>query len=81
MSRLRAYKWNGGDMLELVRYQRQAPKAPVEKDVLSASEIISSEHNGGPTWGRYVDGLQVETSVEIKKIMNIGMYDFIWRLW
>ena len=81
MSRLRAYKWNGGDMLELVRYQRQAPKAPVEKDVLSASEIISSEHNGGPTWGRYVDSLQVETSAEIKKIMNIGMHDFIWRLW
>jgi hypothetical protein len=80
MSRLRAYKWNGGDMLALVRHQRQAPKVKVEKDVLSATEIISSEHNGGPTWGRYVDNLQVETSAEIKKIMSIGMYDFIWRL-
>ena len=67
-------------MLALVRHQRQAPKVKVEKDVLSATEIISSEHNGGPTWGRYVDNLQVETSAEIKKIMSIGMYDFIWRL-
>lgn len=80
MSRLRAYKWNGGDMLALVRYQRRAHVTPVEKDVLSASEIINSEHNGTPAWGRYVDALQVETSAEIKKIMSIGMYDFIWRL-
>ncbi len=80
MSRLRAYRWNGGDMLSLVRYQRRPEKAPVEKDILSATEIIHSEHGDTPKWGKYVDTLQVETSAEIKKIMKIGMYDFIWRL-
>ena len=67
-------------MLSLVRYQRHAQNTPVEKDVLSATEIISSEHGGTPEWGKYVDALQVETSAEIKKLMKIGMYDFIWRL-
>jgi hypothetical protein len=81
MSRLRAYMWNGGKMLDLVRYQRQPKERTIEKDVLSASEIIRSEHNDVPEWGKYVENLQTETSTEIKKIMSIGMYDFIWRLW
>ena len=42
MAKLRAYKLNGGDMLELVRYQkREMPKAVgVEYDVLSCTEIL-----------------------------------------
>ena len=80
MSHLRAYKWNGGSMLELVRYQRRRKMPAVEKEVLSASEIIRSEHAGGPDWGKYVEGMQVEVSAEIKKWLSIGMNSYIWHL-
>ena len=45
MAKLRAYELNGGDMLELVRYQkRELPKAiGAEYDILSSAEILQSE--------------------------------------
>ena len=80
MSRLRAYRWNGGDMLALVRYQRKPKEEAKEKDVLSATEIISSEHTGRPAWGKYVEDMQVELSAEMKKWLMIGMHDYVWHL-
>lgn len=51
MAKLRAYELNGGDMLDLVRYQkREQPKAAgSEYDVLSSTEVIQSEKK--QTWG------------------------------
>lgn len=45
MAKLRAYELNGGDMLELIRYQkRNLPKASgAEYEILSSTEIIKSE--------------------------------------
>jgi hypothetical protein len=45
MARLRAYFWNKGDMLELVRYQKKGLPlaAGGEGDVLSAADVLMSE--------------------------------------
>lgn len=51
MAHLRAWYWSGGDMLELVRYQRQVlPKAAsAEETVTSAAEIFRTEKTGTPS--------------------------------
>lgn len=69
MARLRAYKWNGGDMLELVRYQRQElPKAAGgEYDVLSASEINVSCQNRRGEIGKYMECITHGVSDKIKQ--------------
>ena len=53
MAKLRAYALNGGDMLELVRYQnRERPKAVGDEyDVLSCTDVIRSEKTGTKNWG------------------------------
>ena len=82
MARLRAWYWNGGDMLELARYQKQAlPKAAGDEDiVLSAAQMYRDETNGNPKWAKYAEKMQVEVSPQIKKMLSIGMHDFIWTL-
>ena len=46
MARLRAYYLNGGDMLELVRYQKKEKgEEEEEKELLSSAQIICSEKN------------------------------------
>ena len=82
MARLRAWYWNGGDMLELARYQKQAlPKAAGDEDVvLSAAQMYRDETNGNPKWAKYAEKMQVEVSPQIKKMLSIGMHDFIWML-
>lgn len=44
MAKLRAYELNGGDMLELVRYQKRdlQKAAGAEYDVLSSAQMIQS---------------------------------------
>ena len=46
MARLRIYKWNHGDMLELVRYQKKHHPATVETEKLCMSfkQVLTSEH-------------------------------------
>lgn len=53
MARLRVYKKNGGDMLSLVRYQRQGlPKASgMEEVICSAEEVLKSERKNGERRG------------------------------
>jgi len=82
MARLRAWYWNGGDMLELARYQKQAlPKAAGDEDVvLSAAQIYRDEVNNNPRWAKYAERMQVEVSPQTKKVLSIGMHDFIWML-
>lgn len=57
MARLRVYKKNGGDMLELVRYQKQElPKAAgMEEVICSAKEVLRSERKNRKAQGKYAD--------------------------
>ena len=82
MARLRAWYWNGGDMLELARYQKTVlPKAAGEEElVLSAGQMYRDEVNRNPKWAKYVERMQVKVSPQIKKVLSIGMNDFIWTL-
>lgn len=80
MSELRAYEQNGGDMLELVRYQKKdLPKAVgAEYDVLSGSEIMESEKNRHGQLGKYVESISHSMSVHNRKIVNFNAH--IWNL-
>ena len=82
MARLRAWYWNGGDMLELARYQKTVlPKAAGEEElVLSAGQMYRDEVNRNPKWAKYVERMQVKVSPQIKRVLAIGMHDFIWTL-
>lgn len=80
MSRLRAYHLNGGDMLELVRFQKkELPKAAgAEYDVLSGTQIIASERNRHGELGKYVDSITHSLSLQNKKIVYFNSH--IWGL-
>jgi len=69
MCQLRAYYLNGGDMLELVRFQeKELPKAAgCEKDVLSGADIIVSEMNRNEVIGKYIDAISHSTMQETRK--------------
>ena len=69
MCQLRAYYLNGGDMLELVRYQKkELPKAAgAEGDILTSSEIIKSERNRNEKIGKYVESITHSVMPEVKK--------------
>lgn len=62
MAHLRAYFYNGGDMLELVRYQeKKLPKAAgaeSDYDVISSAKITAAERKTQSDIGKYYDVLQ-----------------------
>ena len=76
MAKLRAYELNGGDMLELVRYQkRELPKAAgSEYEVLSSKEIIHSERNRHGELGKYLDVISHNMSIQNKKIVGFNTH-------
>ena len=80
MAELRAYYYNGGDMLELVRYQKKTmPKAVgAEYDVLSSTEIIHSEKNRHGEMGKYVESISHSLSTYNKKVVYFNAH--IWGL-
>ena len=80
MSKLRAYQLNGGDMLELVRYQtKELPMAAgAEYNVLSSSQIITSEKNRHGELGKYVESISHSLSLQNKKIVYFNAH--IWGL-
>lgn len=80
MAKLRAYELNGGDMLELVRYQKKTmPKAVgAEYDVLSSTEIINSEKNRHGELGKYVESISHRVSIHNKKVVYFNAH--IWGL-
>ena len=80
MSQLRAYYFNGGDMLELVRSQeKKLPKAAgAEYELLSSSQIIASEKNRHGELGKYVDTITHSLSMQNKKIVYFNAH--IWGL-
>ena len=73
MAQLRAYYYNGGDMLELVRFQRQELKeaAGYEMTYCSVPEIMRSEKNRHYELGKYMASMQGSLSEDIKRILRI----------
>ena len=69
MARLRAYYYNGGDMLELVRYQKEELPQAVggEKSFLSPTEVMRSEKNRHYELGKYIASMQGKLSLDVKK--------------
>lgn len=80
MARLRAYHLNGGDMLELVRYQERAlPKAAgAEETYITTREILNSEKNRHRQVGKYMERISHSLSVETKKKLYFNAH--IWGL-
>ena len=80
MAQLRAYYLNGGDMLELARYQKTVlPKAAGAEKVeayLSAEAIRQSEKNRHGIIGKYYDAMQSSIIIDPKKRI-----DLIGRIW
>ena len=70
MAHLRAYYYNGGDMLELVRKQKQElPKAAgaEENDIISSTEMLSAERNKHYELGKYTESISHSLSASAKK--------------
>lgn len=80
MAQLRAYYLNGGDMLELARYQKRGLETAVgaEYDVLSATQVLLSERNRHGELGKYVDGITHSLSLQKKKQAHFNAH--IWGL-
>lgn len=80
MAQLRAYYLNGGDMLELVRYQERklSQAAGAEYNVLSSTQIMVSEKNRHGELGKYTECISHSLSQHNKK--NIYFNAHIWGL-
>ncbi len=80
MAQLRAYYYNHGDMLELVRYQKEElPKAAgCECDILSSVQILNSEKNSHGLIGKYVEAISHHVSLDTKK--KVYFNEHIWGL-
>ena len=80
MAQLRAYYLNGGDMLELVRYQeKELPVAAgAEYEVLSSTDMVRSERSRHGELGGYVEAISHRLSLEKKKQVYFNAH--IWGL-
>jgi len=80
IAQLRAYYYNGGDMLELVRYQKREllKAAGAEADILSSVEVIRSEKNRHRELGKYVEAISRTVSLDTKK--KVYFNEQIWGL-
>lgn len=79
MSRLRVYKMNGGNMLELVRYQKLPKAARAEEIIYSSTDMLKMERANKRKCGMYAD-MPVYTIpyTQIKKIA--ALKNHIWGL-
>ena len=81
MARLRAYRYNKSNMLDLVRYQKESlPKAAGSEETADIISDVKRTQYNHPEWGKYVDAAQVELSAEMKKWMSIGLHSYLWTL-
>lgn len=80
MAQLRAYYYNGKDMLELVRYQKQElPQAAgAEKDIILSTQMLRAEKNRNGELGKYIDILTHSVSLDTKK--KVYFNEHIWGL-
>lgn len=69
MGHLRAYYWNKGDMLELVRYQPEelSAAAGAEEEVLSSAEMMAWERKHHSDIGKYVESITHNISLQARK--------------
>lgn len=67
LAQIRIYWKNGGDMLELVKQQkdREKERREEEEKYFSASEILSWEKKHSKTNGKYIEALQASISSQI----------------
>lgn len=81
MARLRVYQKNGGDMLKLVRYQKQElPKAAGKEEVIcSAEEVLRRERKNRKAQGMFVD-LAVYTIPYTQVRKMVALKNHIWGL-
>lgn len=77
---LRAYQLNGGNMLELVRFQKQELKkaSGTEYEVLSSAQIMESEKNRHSDLQIYAETMKHTLSLQNKKIIYFNTH--IWGL-
>ena len=69
MTHLRAYYWNGGDMLEL---------AGAENEVLSCESMLRWERQRHNKLGKYIESISHSVSTEVKKYAWFNAH--IWGL-
>ncbi len=78
MCRLRAYYKNGGDMLELVRYQNEIKPAVGEEydNILSSTAMIRTEKNTYGDVGKYYEAMNHKLSLQTKEQLyfNSGIW-------
>ena len=69
MAQLRAYYYNHGDMLELVKYQKEEePKAVGNEGTFySVTDIMSSERSRHGQMGKYFDSMQTRLTLDTRK--------------
>lgn len=69
MAQIRAYYYNHGDMLELVKYQKEElPKAVGnEESFYSITDIMSSERSRQGKMGKYFDSMQTSLTLDTRK--------------
>ena len=77
---LRAYYWNGGNMLELVRQQEQELPiaAGAESEVLSCESMLQWERRHHNKLGKYIESMSHSVSTEVKKYAWFNAH--IWGL-
>jgi len=80
MARLRAYEWNGGKMLDLVRNnENEQPKAAgAENEVISCESMLRWERQHHKKLGKYVESISHSVSTEVKKYVYFNSH--IWGL-
>ena len=79
MSRLRIYYYNGGNMLKLVRMQKEALPVAAGAEELSCGDMLRNEKNQNGVVGKYFDALtHTLPHQQIKKIVTFKGH--IWNL-
>ncbi|MBR0342473.1 MAG: ISLre2 family transposase [Oscillospiraceae bacterium] len=79
MAQLRAYYLNGGDMLELARYQKE--ELPLVaggeyQDYISPGRVITKTRNADRDLNRYYDQTQAHLALDVKK--KLYLQEHIW---
>lgn len=82
MAHLREYYYNGGDMLELAKYQKRKEALPLaagaEEVVLSASQMLRSEHisrtKNVVEYGKYAETMRASMSTQISKKLEFYLH-------
>ena len=72
MGRLRAYSWNGGDMLALVRYQKkEKKKVSGDYEILTAADIKVWERANRKDGGVYLDKIKYSLPAQVRRKLAI----------